>query len=188
MNRSEPNDRMRLRATEALKLVLCGVSSAKLKEIRLEPSPKGGRAAFAACVDVLGRCHTLVCEITSSSQPAKLRIALEMLREDAARIASDATPVLIARHLSPEAQDLCKTFRAGFLDLEGNARVALGEVFIGKRSMPVRSQKRVATDPALLHQATASAEIRGLGDFAPAKFPRASAPLHGDSSVGIAAA
>jgi hypothetical protein len=188
MSRSESNDRMQLRATEALKVVLCGVSSAKLKEIRPERSPKSGRPAFAAFVDVFGRCHRLFCEVTSNSQPAKLRIALEKLRADAARIASDATPVLIAHHLSPEAQDLCKAFGAGFLDLEGNARIALGEVFIGKRSMPLCTEKQFAVDQALLQQATKHAEIRGLGDFVPAKFPRASASLPEDSTIGIAVA
>jgi hypothetical protein len=188
MNRSESKDRMQFRATEALKALLCGLSSAKLKEIRPEPSPKRGSAVFAAIVDVFGRCHTLVCEVTSSGDPAKLRIALKRLREDAARIASDASPVLIARHLSPEAQDLCKMSRAGFLDLTGNARIALGEFFIGKRSMPVRAQKRHAVDSALLKQASAHAEIRNLGDFVPAKFSRASTPLHEDSTAGISVA
>jgi hypothetical protein len=50
---------------------------------------------------------------------------------------NETTPVLIAPYLSPEAQTLCKERDAGFLDLEGNARLSPGEVFIGKRSMNV---------------------------------------------------
>ncbi len=87
-----------------------------------------------ACVDVLGRSHTLVCAVKTDAHPGNLLATLRALHESAARVAGAATPVLIAAYLSPEAQALCKQSHSGFLDLEGNARIDIGEVFIGKRT------------------------------------------------------
>lgn len=130
---SSTND-MEFRATEALRALLGQVSAIKLKEIRRVP-----RGPMLARVEVLGHAHTLACEINDSARPEGLRNALQSLIEKAARYDSAATPVLIASYLSPEAQALCKQCDAGYVDLEGNARLALGEVFIGKRSLPCRN-------------------------------------------------
>ena len=125
---------MNFRAAEALKSVLSQVSTLKLKEIRRASAGAGGGAGFVACVDVLGRSHTLACAVKTDARPGSLPEALKELHERA----GDATPVLIASYLSPEAQALCKESHAGFLDLEGNARINIGEVFIGKRTFAHR--------------------------------------------------
>ena len=82
-----------------------------------------------------GHSHTLACEVNADTRPSKVRASLKKLQDCAAHLAGETTPVLIAPYLSPEAQALCKESHAGFLDLEGNARLSVGEVFIGKRSM-----------------------------------------------------
>jgi hypothetical protein len=82
-----------------------------------------------------------------------VRSALNELRQGAARLPGDATPVIIAPYLSPESQALCKESQAGFLDLEGNARLALGEVFIVKRTLPYQNPSA--------HRATAPWQARG---------------------------
>ena len=186
MKTNDSASKLELRAAEALRMALSGVSSTKLKEIRHEPSPKHGRVAFAAIVDVFGRCHTLVCEVRSSAHPTKLRAVLDELREDAARIAAGATPVLIASYLSPAAQAVCKASSTGFLDLKGNARIVVGEVFIGKRSMPIHAHKHLAVHPALLQQATEHAGISG--GLVSSNLPRVSAGHRGDSTAEITAA
>lgn len=132
-------DDLEYRATEALRALLGQVSAIKLQEIRHTP-----QGPMLARVDVLGHSHTLACEIEPNARPESLRTALEELHQDAAHYEGAATPVLIAPYLSPEAQALCKESSASFLDLEGNARLALGEVFIGKRSMPARAGHRGA--------------------------------------------
>lgn len=148
MKRNTPIDDLELRATEALRTLLGQVSVIKLKEIRR--SPKG---PMLARVDVLGHSHTLACEIEPSAHLESLRHALQELHQDAARYEGAATPVLIAPYLSPEAQAVCKEWSASYLDLEGNARLALGEVFIGKRSTQVRAANRTAhpVPPQVLH-------------------------------------
>lgn len=132
-------DNLEYRATEALRALLGQISVIKLKEIRR--APKG---PILARVDVLGHCHTLACEIEPNVRPENLRGALEELRQEAVRCETAATPLLIAPYLSSEAQAVCKDCSASYLDLEGNARLALGEVFIGKRSTQARAANRLA--------------------------------------------
>jgi hypothetical protein len=62
-------------------------------------------------------------------------------------LAADAIPVLIAPRLSPEAQALCKENQVGFLDLEGNARLTVGDFFIVMRSLPRSAPTRVSAAP-----------------------------------------
>ena len=62
-------------------------------------------------------------------------IALLQLRNHLDHLGKDVTPLLIAPYLSPEAQALCRDQGVGFLDFEGNARIAFGGVFV-ERSVP----------------------------------------------------
>jgi hypothetical protein len=134
-------DDLELRATEALRTLLGQVSVIKLKQIRRESN-----GSVLADVDVLGHRHTLACEVKSNSQLENLRTALQNLNDEHRK---DATiPVLIAPYLSPEAQAICKESHAGFIDLEGNARLAMGEVFIGKRAITPHTSIAVAPRPA----------------------------------------
>jgi hypothetical protein len=135
---------LRIRAAEALRAVLAEVSAVKVREIR-HPSPDAGSvSAFTASVDVYGHHHTLACEIALDGRPAHLRPLLEGLCNSIASTHAAATPVIIAPHISDEARALCKESQAGFLDLEGNARIALGEVFILKRTIPHEARRGAA--------------------------------------------
>ena len=124
-----------VRAAEALRELLEQVSAVKLKEMKSEPPARGRAAEILVQIDVYGHSHTLACELNADTRPSKVRASLKKLRDCAAHLAGEATPVFIAPYLSPEAQAICKESHAGFLDLEGNARLSVGEVFIGKRSM-----------------------------------------------------
>jgi hypothetical protein len=126
---------LEVRAAAALKAVLAEVSTIKVKEIRRD-SPEQGLMAY---VDILGHRHTLACDFQTDGQAGHVRSALEELRNGAGHRTGDAMPVIIAPYLSPEAQALCKEQKAGFIDLEGNARLSLGEVFIVKRTLPNRA-------------------------------------------------
>jgi hypothetical protein len=154
---------MERRAVEALQALLGQVSVIKLKEIRVAPLTSGD-AGIVARVDVLGHRHTLTCEINENAQPQNLRETLQRLHDGAARCDEPATPVLIAPYLSPEAQALCKESHAGFLDLEGNARLTLGEAFIGKRSRAARNTHR--STAAYARPTTASTQRTTVGHAA----------------------
>jgi hypothetical protein len=135
---------LRIRAAEALRAVLAEVSGTKVREIS-HPSPEAGSAdAFTARVDVYGHQHTLNCEFLADDQPAHLRALLEEMRSSIASTHTSATPVIIASHISDEARTVCAENHAGFLDLDGNARIALGEVFILKRTLPNAVHRKTA--------------------------------------------
>jgi hypothetical protein len=168
MKTSDARQDLEFRAAEALKAVLAQVSTIKVKEIRHESPDAGHDRGLMAYVDVFGRRHTLACDVQTDGQPGHVRSALEELRNGAAGRDGDAMPVIIAPYLSPEAQALCTENKAGFIDLEGNARLALGEVFIVKRSLPTRSSQARPT--------AAWSMSRGAAE----KFPAAStnSPFH----------
>jgi hypothetical protein len=126
----------RSRAAEALRAILHRVSAIKLKGIDFESPDRERKIDILAHIDVHGHSHTLVCAVNESDQPSHVRMALKELRSRVAKTDGSATPVLILPHISDEAQALCAESKAGILDLEGNARIAVGEVFIGMRSLP----------------------------------------------------
>ncbi len=127
---------MRNSAAEALKSVLHHVSQIKVKGMELDSPRPDLKVDILAYLDVQGHSHTLVCKVRASGRPDHVRMALKELKGHASEFPPNATPVLIAPHFSEEARALCRESNAGFLDLEGNARLELGDVFIGKRSLP----------------------------------------------------
>jgi hypothetical protein len=126
-----PNE-MESRAAEALDALLHSVSSIKTRDIRFQPAHR--KTDILANIDVFGKNHKLVCSV-ADGQPDGVKKALEKLRTSADNKKGDATPVLITSHLSAQDRDLCEQSRVGFLDLEGNARLVVDEIFIGKRSV-----------------------------------------------------
>jgi hypothetical protein len=132
----------RSRAAEALKAVLHQVSQVKLNNIDL-PDPDL-KIDLVAHVDVHGHRRTLVCSVNTSGRPDLILVALDQLQSLADSFNGDATPVIIAPHLSEEAKALCGERRAGFLDLAGNARLDLGDVFIFRRTLTQRVHRASA--------------------------------------------
>lgn len=120
------------RAAEALGSLLHQVSSIKTKDIRFQPANR--RSDILACIDVLGQNHRLVCNVVDDD-PNHVREALKKLTSCAESRKTGATPVLITPRLSNETRAMCAERRVGCLDLEGNARLTVDEVFIGKRSV-----------------------------------------------------
>ena len=132
----------------ALTTVLSGVSTLKLKAIRCESTTHRSHWRIVADVDVLGRPHVLACEVKTEGQPMVLRETLEHFHDGAAELEANVTRVLIAPYLSPQAQALCKQNHAAYLDLVGNARIELGEVFIRQRMFQSADQAtRTETAP-----------------------------------------
>lgn len=160
MKRNSTTDDLELRAIDALRALLGQVSVIKIKEIRR--TPKG---PMVACLEVLGHKHLLACEIEVNTRPESLSSALDELCKDAAECAGAATPLLIAPYLSPEAQALCKERSASYLDLEGNARLAVGEVFIGKRSLQHAAHRAPAPafPPQVVRPIASAQPVRASG-------------------------
>lgn len=136
------------RAVAALTALLGRLSAIQIKQIDRQSPSTGRSAAILARILVLGHSHTLACQVSPHAEPARLRAALSEFGSRPASPPGDTTNVLIAPSLSPEAQAFLKEHRAGFLDLEGNARLTVGEIFIGMRSLPARA----AAQPSAVHR------------------------------------
>ena len=141
------------RAAVALRELMGEVPAVHVQNVEVEPAPQDRGIDILARVNVDDRPHILVCEVKSNGQPRNVRAALLQLRNYVAHLGEDAVPIFIAPYLSPEAQALCKENHAGFLDLEGNARLALGEVFIGKRAPTHRAPAASVPLPRVIHGA-----------------------------------
>lgn len=119
-----------IRAVDALRSVLGQVPAIKLKSITRESRIDHAELDIVAKLSVAGRAHTLACEVNENGQPRYVRAGLLQLRSYVAGLGRDVTPVLIAPFLSSAARELCREQGVGFLDLEGNVRLAFDAVFI----------------------------------------------------------
>jgi hypothetical protein len=139
----------RRHAAEVLKSVLRHVSQIKLVRIDLDSPQPELKVDILAHLDIHGHSRTLMCKVSASGRPEHVRMALQEFHVHTAQFSANAIPVLIAPHFSEEAKALCRESHAGFLDLEGNARLDLGEVFIGKRSLPQTRKRPIAHETGL---------------------------------------
>jgi hypothetical protein len=128
-----------VRASEALRQLLEKIPIVEIEEITSEAASSQWRPDIVARLLVEGRPRVLVCEYKSNGQPRYARSALLELREYVQQ-SPRATPVFMAPYISPAVRQLCEEMGAGYLDLEGNARIAFDGVFIerivGENSRP----------------------------------------------------
>lgn len=135
---AEKSRELEVRAAEALRATLRQVSTIEIKEMKVETRGAGREIGILVSVGVLGHDHTLACKVMPSGALDYVRRALRELHEDVTRLPGDTMPVFIAPYLEPEARELCRESKAGFVDLEENAHLMMGEVFISKRSISRR--------------------------------------------------
>lgn len=124
-------------AADTLRALFDDIPPVEVEQIELEPVIPDRGIDILARVRAFGRPHLLACEVKASGQPRHARSAVTQLRHAIRRLREDATPVFIAPFLSPESRALCREEEVGFLDLEGNCRLAFDGVFI-ERQVPTR--------------------------------------------------
>jgi hypothetical protein len=120
------------------------MSGVNVKGMQRASAESGWPAGILAHIDVFGHDYTLACAVEPDGEPHRVRAALRDFVTCAPHLCKNATQVIIAPCLSSEALAACKEADAGFLDLEGNARLYVGEAFIDKRSFPCRAPNRVS--------------------------------------------
>ncbi len=137
------------RAMAALQTMLNKVSAVTITNIRrnshfAEGNTPGCDFDILAHVEVFGRVHTLACQVCAGEEPEFIDAILENLQKRASSIPGQVTAVLICPVLTPEVQALCAQHQIGCLDLCGNGRLTIGEVFMSMRSLPPRAFRRRA--------------------------------------------
>jgi hypothetical protein len=130
MNQGESMKEIDLGAQQALQSLLSHIPNLQIKSIRSESADQSYQIDFVVHFSYGGTDRTLLCEVKPSGQPRYVRAALHQLRNYLAHARQPAIPVLIAPYLSPQARALCVEDGAGYLDLQGNARIAFDSVFI----------------------------------------------------------
>jgi hypothetical protein len=124
-------------AIEALKAALHHASGVKVRKIDTTERPDAIREIeILAQIEIYGRSHTLACMLLPDDIPEQLRESVVGFCHRAVEVAGDTTPVLITPRLSTGFQALCRETRAGMIDLQGNARLELGELFIACQQAP----------------------------------------------------
>ena len=118
------------RAGEALRRLLEKIPILQVEGIEAEAVSGDWEPDLIARLLVDGQQHLLICEYKSNGQPRYARSALLELRNYVAQRAPQATPIFIAPYVSPTVRQLCEEMGVGYLDLEGNARISFGGVFI----------------------------------------------------------
>ena len=118
------------RAGEALRRLLEKIPILQIEGMEAEAVSGDWKPDLIARLRVDGQQHLLICEYKSNGQPRYARSALLELRNYVAQRAPQATPIFIAPYISPAVRQLCEEKGVGYLDLEGNARIAFGGVFI----------------------------------------------------------
>lgn len=122
---------------------------------------EGGGFHFTAQVDMQSARHTLACRVESNGQPRQVRAAVQALREHADALGAAVTPVLAAPFLSPEARAACTEKGIGYYDLEGNARLVFGSVFID-RQLTAKPSPGKREAPSLLFKPRSAQVLRLL--------------------------
>lgn len=135
MLKSADSVKVERQAADVLRRVLEEVPAVDHLEVHREATEGDRSVDLLAHIDAFGRRYTLAVEVKSSGQPRQIRPALLMLKDYVARQSQSeaVTPVLMAPYLSAQAQALCREYEVGFLDLEGNARLAFGTFFIARQ-------------------------------------------------------
>ena len=126
---------LELEAIEALREALKQISVIKVKDISVDPSGNRTDKTILGHIEIYGHAHLLACKVVGSCEPMRLRRAVSDLMGIEKKRGVVVMPVLIVPEISDEAQTICRNNNAGFLDLEGNARLYLDEVFIVRRSL-----------------------------------------------------
>jgi len=121
-------------AIQALDETLRQISVIKIKEICVDRHGRGDKTILCH-IEIYRHAHLLACKIVGTCDLPHLERAVRELQHAERERGVVVLPVLIAATMSEEAQTLCRDNNIGFLDLEGNARLYLDEVFIVKRSL-----------------------------------------------------
>lgn len=153
-------DELEQKAAEVIRACLEDVPSVKIKGLEMERDFKGYRADLVTTVSTpMGTTRYLVAEIKATGEPRVAREALNQLWRNWAN-QPDVVPVFIAPYISPKSAEICKQDNAGYMDLAGNCRLVLDNVFIEREGRPnLFSEKR---DLQSLYSPKASRVVRVL--------------------------
>ena len=145
LNTPKTLNALEMRAEVALLELLAKIPTIEIEDIERERPSSQWEPDIIAHVRTGGRPHLLIVECKSSGQPRHARTALLELRNYVVHGAPGVSAIFMAPYISPAVRQLCEQFSVGYLDLEGNARIAFDSVFIERTvgEKPVVEQREL---------------------------------------------
>lgn len=119
-------------AAEALVNLLHEIPGIQIEESKAGSPGRDSEVDLVFIVKLAGKTHTLIAEVRQNGQPRFVRQAIYTLQDYTGHFKSSAIPILIAPYLSPLARSICLEKGISYLDLEGNARLAFGTIYIDR--------------------------------------------------------
>jgi hypothetical protein len=111
--------------------ILHRVPSLTVKSVAVEePGGKDRGIDILASVRAGGQEYFLICEVKHNGQPRFAREAINQMKAYLSGSKREAIPIFIAPFLTAATQEFCRSEGVGYLDLEGNAHIAFGPVYI----------------------------------------------------------
>lgn len=133
------------KAAHALEDLLVEIPRLHIHEIVAgqEPIQRDHGVDFIAEADFDGQTVRLFVQVKSNGQPRVARDTAYRLREYLSASGEGGIPMIIAPYLSERAQAVCKDEQMAYLDLEGNAHISFGSVYIDRHvsGKPVPEQR-----------------------------------------------
>lgn len=123
------------RAAEALKAFLGTIPQLSLSDMVVtgKPDESDPSVDIVADTEFAGRPMRLVVEVKGNGQPRMAHQAAYQLKRYLDRSGQDGVPMFMAPYISEQSQAVCREEGIGYLDFEGNARIAFESVFIDRR-------------------------------------------------------
>jgi len=122
-------------AIEALRETLKQISVIKVKDVSIDHGGNRGEKTILGHIEIYGHTYLVACKVVRSCDSARLERAVRDLKGIEKTRGVVVMPILIMPEISDEALAICRDGNTGVMDLEGNARLYLDEVFIVKRSL-----------------------------------------------------
>jgi hypothetical protein len=127
--------KIELDAATALRSLLAGVPPLGIRRMEHGGDAHGGyKPDITVHIDVGGSPRLVMCEVKAVAQPRHVTTAILQLQKYIGQAGpSNATPMLIAPYLSPQARAQCVEASVAYLDFTGNARLAFDGIYIDRQ-------------------------------------------------------
>ncbi len=131
----KPATTIERRASEALRAFLGTIPRLSIADLSIADNREAldWPVNIIAETDFAGNPMRLLVEVKSNGQPRMAREAAYQLKRYIGRSAQQGVPMFMAPYLSEQSQAVCREEGVGYLDFEGNARIAFDSVFIERK-------------------------------------------------------
>lgn len=131
------NERQILEQAERqLRSVLGKIPAVSSLQIRKETLFLGRKIDLSLNFDLIGQQREFIVEVRKSATPKTLRDVCTQLRSMVPENSEIMYPVIAAPYLSDSSIEVCKEYRVGCFDMQGNCFFAFGSLYVEIKGIP----------------------------------------------------